>query len=135
MKMFRVTCFLFVGAFLAMPTMAQKPAVQPLSTAGTISPGELTPTPEMWFYQQYRQEYQNPKELIRNRAVFRAEQREQRIVARKWLGFSAARPWASGDPWNAPVWNSSHFYYPRQWGWYGAPGIVAHHDGSTTWAY
>ena len=82
----------------------------------------------MWFYEQYQQESNNPKKLVQNRAAFRAELRERRLAAMKFFGFSPSRPWASSDPWNAPVWRSNHFYYPRLWSGYVTPAVVVHND-------
>lgn len=134
MKTFSIACsVLFV--LLTVPALAQNPATRQLSSPGTISPGELTPTPEMWFYQQYRREYQDPKEAVRRKAEFRAAQRQRRIAAMKWFGLSNARPRVSSDPWHSdysPGWSSNNSFYPFQWNGYGQPLIVVHRDGSAT---
>ncbi|HYW78909.1 MAG TPA: hypothetical protein VE890_04995 [Thermoguttaceae bacterium] len=138
MKTFLTAGFLFALAIFAMPATAQTPAERSLSTAVTISPGELTPTPQMWFYEQYRREYQDPKEAIHNRAVFQAEQRERRIATMKWLGLSKARPQAAVDPWDAPVlpaWKAHYLFYPLGFRASGASAVVVQHDGSIVPAY
>jgi hypothetical protein len=57
-----------------------------------ISLGELTPTPEMWFYQQQQKQYENPKLAVRQKAEYRAAQRQLRLAARRWYGVDNSRP-------------------------------------------
>lgn len=103
---------LFVGA----PSFAQNKAD---SKAGIgISAGELAPTPEMWFYEQYQKQYAEPKTVVRQKAEFRAEERQRRIAALRWYGFSNQRPtanvdWVNADP--APHWASGNVYTPFRW--------------------
>lgn len=56
-------------------------------------------TPEMWFYLQERQRYEDPQQAIRRRSEKRAARREQRIASRKWHGHSNSRPQVSVLPW------------------------------------
>ena len=87
---------LFVCLFaLAAPAAAQDPS--PSDVLVEVSPGALTPTPEMWYYQQELRRRNNPQELVKARAQFRAEQRVRRIAALKWYGMSASRPIARPD--------------------------------------
>lgn len=75
-----------------------------------ISLGELQPTPEMWFYEQHLQQRSDPWVAVRNRAEFRANQRERRIASREWYGYSASRPTASPTPYNdvySPFWRGN----------------------------
>lgn len=75
-----------------------------------ISLGELQPTPEMWFYEQYEQKRRDPWVAVRSKAEFRAAQRERRIASRDWYGYSAARPVASPTPFNdvySPRWRGN----------------------------
>lgn len=67
-----------------------------------FSYGELTPTPEMWFYEQRMREYRNPKNSVRRRAEFEADQRQQRLAAMDWYGFSNSRPTVSPAPFLGP---------------------------------
>jgi hypothetical protein len=60
--------------------------------------GTLTPTPEMWFYEQERSRYEDTKSAVRRKAEFRAAQRAQREAAMKWYGLSNSRPTASPTP-------------------------------------
>ena len=112
---------------VAVTAMAQQPAAKKAGPKGNISPGELTPTPEMWFYEQYRLQHQDPKAMVRRRAEFRADQRERRLAAMKWFGFSNARPRAGTDPFHgdsSPCWTSGNANYPFRWNGVGAPSVV-----------
>lgn len=89
--------------------------------------GEVTPTPEMWFYQQYHQQYQDPKAAIRQKAEERSAQRRARIAAQQWFGFSKARPRAGTDCVHgdySPGWSSGHANYPFRWTGYGVAAVV-----------
>ena len=114
---------------VAVPAAAQRPTDAHLGFANgmSISPGQLTPTPEMWFYEQELRRYQDPKEAVRRKAEFRANQRDSRIATRRWFGLSNVRPQVSPDPFNgdyAPRWSSNNRYYPFRWQGYGAPLVV-----------
>jgi hypothetical protein len=127
-----------LGIFITTPAWAQKPAAKTQPTAPaigsavektvppTLSPGELKATPEMWFYEQYMHQYLDPKMAVRANAEFRANQRQQRLAAMQWFGFSNSRPRASPDPVHgdySPHWSSNNSAYPYRW-----DGI-----GPTTW--
>ena len=58
----------------------------------SISPGEIKATPEMWFYEQYMRQYQDPKMAVRANAEFKADQRQRRLAAMHWFGFRTAGP-------------------------------------------
>ncbi len=100
-----------------------------------VSPGQVSPTPEMWFYEQYRNDYQDPKMAVRKNAEFRSAQRRHRIAAMKWFGFSNSRPLASPTPWHgdySPGWRSNNLAYPFQWSGVGGPWIALP-SNSVTW--
>ena len=61
-------------------------------------PGALTPTAQMWFYEQERRRWDDPKQAVRRKAEFKAAQRRQRIEARRWYGYSNMRPQANVTP-------------------------------------
>jgi len=124
--------------FLALPASAQDRPGTRVALNPSISPGEVPPTPEMWFYEQYRNDYQDPKMAVRKKAEFRATQRQHRIAAMKWFGFSNARPHASPDPWHgdySPGWRSNNSVHPFQWSGVGGPVIVLPRDGVTYLPY
>jgi hypothetical protein len=98
---------------------AEKPAAVGLGVdTAAVSPGELKPTPEMWFYDQAMRQYKDPKMAVRANAEFRADQRLRRLESMKWFGFSNSRPTCSGDPVHgdySPGWVSNSGYYPWRW--------------------
>ncbi|MDA7977258.1 MAG: hypothetical protein MPJ50_00650 [Pirellulales bacterium] len=95
-------------------------AQQPGSSGqSSISMGELTPTPSMWFYQQQMQSYLNPALAVRRAAEQRAAERDARIAARKWFGYSNSRPMAAHTPftnWSSPMWAGNGV---DRWHWWG----------------
>ena len=80
-------------------------AVHP--TIPIVSPGEVSATPEMWFYEQALASYDNPKYAIRAAAEQRANQRRARMAAMEWYGYSNSRPLWGIDP--------VHGYLNPQW--------------------
>ncbi len=112
---------------VAVPAFAQAPNASLLRMQGSLSPGEVTPTPEMWFYEQYRRDYLDPRLAILQRAQFQSQQRQRRIAARKWFGLSNARPIANSDPFHgdySPRWTSNDGHYPYRWSGSGQSWIV-----------
>ena len=103
---------------LAVPAWAEAPGGTGIELGGSVSLGEVVPTPEMWFYEQYVQQYQDPKAMVRQKAEFRSAARQRRIAARRWFGFSNMRPAASPDPYYgdySPRWSSNNYFNPFQW--------------------
>jgi len=92
------------------------------------SVGQVDPTPEMWFYEQYQKQYDDPQRSVREKAEFRTVQRQRRLAARRWFGLSNARPQASSDPFNggdySARWTSNNGYYPSRWTAWGGGWIV-----------
>jgi hypothetical protein len=87
-------------------------------TTIAISPGEVTPTQDMWFYEQYQKQYSDPKAAVRQQAEFRSMERMRRISAIRWYGFSNQRPAAGCDPIHndyAPRWTSNNTNLPNEW--------------------
>ena len=71
---------------------AEKPS-GPVTSLGEIrASGEVTPTPEMWFYDQSMRQYNSPQMAVRAKADIRAQQRLRRLESMKWYGFSNSRP-------------------------------------------
>ncbi len=107
-------------------------AQQPANVSAAISPGEVTPTPDMWFYQQYVHQYQDPKLAVRRKAEFQAEQRARRLAAMRWFGMSNSRPYAHSDPYHSdysPRWTSNNYWYPSRWAGTGRPGVMVWSSG------
>jgi hypothetical protein len=115
----------FVFALTVVALMASTAAAQdPNSYPGSFSLGELTPTPEMWFYEQARRDYNNPQMMVRRRAEIAAAQRRDRIAARAWYGISLARPTANPTPimsHYSPYWGGRGL---DPWAWSGVRSTV-----------
>ncbi len=71
-------------------TASASPTAATPAPAPMVSPGEATP--EMWFYEQAIQQYNNPKYAVRAAAEFKANQRRMRLAAMQWYGYSNSRP-------------------------------------------
>lgn len=126
--------FLLPGllAVAAVPALAQSPARDVNYCVG-VSPGDVAPTVDMWFYEQELQRYENPKNAVRRKAEERAVQRRARLAAQRWFGFSPTRPPASSDPIHgdySPTW-TGRGHYPFRWSQSGPAVIVVQRDEST----
>jgi hypothetical protein len=130
-----------VTAAHAQTSIADRPitdkpiAVQPGWQSRVISAGELTPTPEMWFYEQERKRWDDPEALVHAAAQQKAAERHERIAAMNWYGLSNSRPQASPDPVHgnySPRW-SSNGYMPSQWiGTAGGNTVILQADRGTS---
>ncbi len=104
--------------FLGVPALADKPINTPMGFGASISPGSVSATPEMWFYEQQMRQYADPKVAVRARAEFRANQRQHRVESMKWFGFSNSRPKDNPELIHAdfsPGWSSNNSRYPFRW--------------------
>jgi hypothetical protein len=123
MKRLAILSALFM--FVAVAAVhAEKPLGTGLGPDPVVSLGDLKATPEMWFYDQARREYQDPKMAVRAMADLRSQQRQRRIESMKWFGFSNSRPRASSDPFHndySPGWVATPGYYPSRWGGVSQP--------------
>ena len=118
-------------------TLAQRP--ESLDASGRtksesrIAVGELQPTPEMWFYEQYQRQQDDPSTAVRAKAEFRAAQRQGRLAAMRWFGLSNSRPHASSDPFNgdySPKWTANNVHYPSRWMGRVVPSVVVRSEES-----
>jgi hypothetical protein len=105
---------------------AVQPAAAQREPAQLQSPSMANLTPEMWLYLQERDRYDDPEQAVRRKAEDRATQRNHRMAARKWFGFSNARPTASPVPIMSsysPFWagNDSD---PNRWNGVGPATII-----------
>ena len=126
MKRLSLVLSTIILAAAATTGMAQDPtkdsSKKPAESLATLSPGIVTP--EMWFYEQYQRQYQNPAAVVRQNAEFRAAQRMRRLAALRWFGMSNSRPQAGVDLINgdySPCWVSNSFFYPWRWEGRGLP--------------
>lgn len=84
----------------------------------TVSAGDISATPEMWFYEQQLRRHDDPSQAVRRKAELRGQQRQARLAALKWFGYSNSRPRAAADPYNgdaSPAWASNNSWYPFRW--------------------
>lgn len=91
----------------------------------------LSPTPEMWFYEQERARYDSPKMAVRRKAEQRGQQRSDRLAALKWYGIDNSRPTVSGTPWfgsYGAYWGSNTFD-PMRWRQATVPYVVLRAGG------
>ena len=96
------------------------PSNQSSSLIPHLSTGVVTPTPQMWFYQEEMRQYLDPELAVRRNAEARAAQRQARIATRKWYGISNSRPTCSSDPFNGDYsahWSNGSPNYPNRWSW------------------
>lgn len=117
--LFLPACLLIVAA-VGLQASAQQPANENGGSA------DSTLTPEMWYYQQQLERYDDPKTAVRRNAEFRARQRMARLETMKWYGLSNARPMASPTPFTSmysPTWLSNS-RRPYAWYTWGRPTIV-----------
>jgi hypothetical protein len=116
---------------LRAPQPQEPPEPAPV-VAGSMS--EVTPTPEMWFYERAREEYQDPRNAVRANAEYRSEERRKRLAASQWFGYSNARPSHTVTPTTqaaSPQWGSNT-RDPYIWSGSGSSTIV-HLPASPFW--
>ncbi len=131
-----VICACMLVALTAGMVRAERPESTHRSRSESrIAVGELQPTPEMWFYEQYQQQYDDPAAAVRSRAELRAAQRQGRLAAMRWFGQSNSRPQASSDPFHGDYsarWTSNNSHYTNRWMGRATPLIVVRTEESRT---
>jgi hypothetical protein len=129
--LFCVVCLAPVAAAQADDFDSVKQVQPPVrERARNESLGETSPTPEMWFYEQERRRLEDPQNIVRAAAQQKAAERQHRLAAMAWFGYSNARPSASPDTLNgnySPRWISNG-YMPGQWVGAGSPTIILQAD-------
>lgn len=80
------------------PTADHVSAPAAPTTHVPLSLSSLNPTPEMWFYEKMREDYENPSLQVRRNSEQAAADRKARIAASSWYGVSNARPMAYVTP-------------------------------------
>ena len=124
---------LVVFVLVAVPAMAQEPATNEIRVGGVgVTAGEVTPTSEMWFYQEQLRQYMDPKMSLRRIAEAKSKQRKARLAAQRWYGYSNIRPTVGTDPvhgdWGAR-WTSGNRYHPSRWSHFGPSLVVVRSNG------
>jgi len=111
---------------------AQQPAARQRPGKGTNEQPVVTPetvTPDMWYYSQETRRHDDPKQAVRRKAEFVAQQRTLRIESMKWFGMSNSRPYASTTPFMdeySPSWIGNG-YHPYQWVGVGSPSAAIYY--------
>jgi hypothetical protein len=114
----------------ALPALAETPKTRtgPFSFSTSLPSNDLKTTPEMWFYEQEKQQYEDPKAAVRRNAEQKAAQRMARLGALKWFGLSNIRPQCTVTPgfdiWS-PLWRSNNTFFGSEWNGVGGPYIIA----------
>ncbi len=109
-----------LAALAATRVQAESPKVMPTSATSSavdLSTGQVSATPEMWFYEQELRRYDDPRNAIRAQAAMKTAQRNARLAAMQWYGFSNSRPLTGVDCLHgvyAPRWVSNG-YNPAEW--------------------
>jgi hypothetical protein len=117
--MHRISLVAVALLVIAGSVQAQEKPHQPNLRRDTVAaPGTtVSQTPEMWFYEQERSHWENPREAVRRKAEFRSAQRSSRIASMRWYGMSNSRPSANATPVTStysPTWTSNNFD-PDRW--------------------
>jgi hypothetical protein len=122
-----------VFVLVAVPAMAQSPLMNEIRiSGGGVTAGAVTPTSEMWFYQEQLRQYMDPKMSLRRIAEEKSKQRKARLNAQRWYGQSNIRPMIGTDPvhgdWGAR-WTSGNRYHPNRWSHFGPAVVVVRSRG------
>jgi hypothetical protein len=100
------------------------------------SPSDLNEpsmTPEIWLFLQQQKRHDDPKQAVRRKAEQKSADRQARLAAMKWYGYSNLRPMASASPWMgtySPYW-AGNSWDPYQHVGIGSPRVavqVEHYD-------
>ena len=100
------------------------------------SPSDLNApsmSPEIWLYLQEQKRHDDPRQAVRRKAEQKSADRQARLAAMKWYGYSNLRPVASAAPWMgtySPYWagNSWDPYQHVGVGWHGTALRVEHYE-------
>lgn len=103
MKSFALTGMAWLASGFAIVAAQQPVSIPPEPvqehapfTAPSLSAPQVTP--ELWVYSQEQRRHDDPLQAVRRKAEFSANQRQARLAATRWYGFSNARPTASVTP-------------------------------------
>lgn len=99
MRMFQTAMILAITlASVTAWGQAPKGASNTKSSTEPTSVMQVTPTPEMWFYDQELRQRYSPELAVRRKAEFETAQRMRRLAAREWYGIDNSRPIAHPTP-------------------------------------
>ena len=114
-------------------------AQQPVRMEVAPEPTTFTPpslsappvTPELWVYSQELRRHDDPAQAVRRKAELVADQRQARLAAMRWYGFSNSRPVANPTPFMgqySPAWVGNGW---DRYDWVGGgwPAVTLYVDG------
>ncbi|HEY5314678.1 MAG TPA: hypothetical protein VIK18_19245 [Pirellulales bacterium] len=114
-----------LAVLISLEARGEQPATKRTAPEHSISLGQaqLTPTPDMWYYEQAMRQHADPRVAVRQKAEFDQAQRQRRLASQQWFGMSNSRPMASVTPLQgtySPTWvgNSTN---PMYWAGQGTP--------------
>jgi len=116
----RILLGLTLSSLIVAPAAAQERAkTQAPQQPASASPSDLgtAMTPAIWYYLREQERWDDPKQVIRRNAEYRAAQRRARIESSRWFGYSRLRPPASPVPMMgtySPHWVGNS-YNPFHW--------------------
>ncbi|MGC3966776.1 MAG: hypothetical protein QM775_05210 [Pirellulales bacterium] len=80
------------------PTVPAAPEAEASTPHVPLSMSQLNPTPDMWYYERMREDYENPTLQVRRNSEQYAADRKARIAASAWYGVYNSRPMAYVTP-------------------------------------
>jgi hypothetical protein len=127
--------WLATGLALAAAQQPTAPLETPAEQAPFVPPSLSTPpvTPELWVYSQELRRHDDPAQAVRRKAELAADQRQARLAALRWYGFSNSRPVASATPFMgqySPAWVGNGW---ERFDWVagGGPSVSVYVDSIT----
>ncbi len=92
----------------AQQTSAQQASAKSRADTATaaepeFSFGQMTPTADMWLYEQSIKRYSDPKAAVRRCAEFEADQRQARLAAQRGSAFRSRARRSAPRPSRAPI--------------------------------
>ena len=126
-----ILSFIVVLVFAVSGVQSQDNSIRNKQDSANL-PASISPSanPELWLYLQQQKRYDDPKQIVRQKAEFRAAQRQARIATRKWFGYSNARPIVMHVPQMgtySSMWGGS-FGNPYMWYGGGSPATAFYVD-------
>lgn len=131
------TTLMILGLLIAGVTLGQEPinVTQEDDILGGLDIPAITPTPTegMWYYAQELKRYHSPREMVRQNAEFRANERRARIAMFKWLGFDRSRPYMSTKAFAPIVLPVTRVMATDSFRWIGTgrPALISQREGNT----
>ena len=129
-----VTCAVMISTtgVSAQPPAADSERNVPVNLQVPTGPVPLSA--EMWLYLHEQQREDSPEMVVRRTAQQKAQARRNRIAARKWFGYSSARPKVNPTPWTSQysaTWVGNGLN-PLNWQASGSYSVAIQVDGTQT---